>query len=527
MRARAFILCSVVLWSLGGSLAKAGQGVGSGGDYLQFVFEQARKNAASILPRLTQDSFQSGTCSEILSCDEVRFILKNKQVIADDIAASAHVWGDQLPLGMCPDHTCACTVTERKSTVYFAFSTCRPFIDTVEKAARLLVHETMHHLGIVEENMATRMALGVYTAWEKLGSIDSPHWNRISRNIAPVGRFKSVVWTGREAIVWGGYLGGSGPDHGAVHDGEYGGRFSPLTDTWLPLAKANQPSERYEHVAVWARDAMIIWGGRAKPEQAVAEIYQDGAMYYPGSDNWITVSVKNAPEARVKPSAIVAGDEVLIWGGQTFRHGGRDLVPLASGGRYQILTGEWKSIATAGAPSPRHGHSAVWTGTEMIVWGGVDQRGEPLANGAVYTPSTDTWQAMELNGAPIAAPSQVAVWIPDHMVVFARNLPGVRGGAIYRRSENRWLPMNTDRAPMGQPGQTALWTGLQMVVYDGSDTGEGDNTSLYDPFHDSWSTPRSYSPSGLIAPGIVWTGLEAIVVGAGRRDTTIGGMFYP
>src|SRR4030095_17242858 len=30
----------------------------------------------------------------------------------------------------------------------------------------------------------------------------------------------------------------------------------------------------------------------------------------------------------------------------------------------------WTAIQSAGAPSPREAHTAVWTGAEMIVWGG-------------------------------------------------------------------------------------------------------------------------------------------------------------
>ena len=42
-------------------------------------------------------------------------------------------------------------------------------------------------------------------------------------------------------------------------------------------------------------------------------------------------------------------------------------------------------MVQAGAPSPRHAHSAVWTGTEMIVWGGYDGT-DALADGGRYVP---------------------------------------------------------------------------------------------------------------------------------------------
>jgi hypothetical protein len=47
--------------------------------------------------------------------------------------------------------------------------------------------------------------------------------------------------------------------------------------------------------------------------------------------------------------------------------------------------------ATAGAPDARHLHTAVWTGSEMIVWGGEGAFSLFNNTGGSYNPSTDTW----------------------------------------------------------------------------------------------------------------------------------------
>ena len=44
----------------------------------------------------------------------------------------------------------------------------------------------------------------------------------------------------------------------------------------------------------------------------------------------------------------------------------------STGGRYNPSTNSWQATSTANAPGPRQDHTAVWTGTEMIVWGGQD-----------------------------------------------------------------------------------------------------------------------------------------------------------
>jgi hypothetical protein len=66
-------------------------------------------------------------------------------------------------------------------------------------------------------------------------------------------------------------------------------------------------------------------------------------------------------------------------------------VPTMSNAPNGCTDDTWTATSTTNAPSPRHGHTAVWTGTEMIVWGGVDDSGNPQNTGGRYNPSTDTW----------------------------------------------------------------------------------------------------------------------------------------
>ena len=57
---------------------------------------------------------------------------------------------------------------------------------------------------------------------------------------------------------------------------------------------------------------------------------------------------------------------MIIWGGMTY-----DAVSN-TGGRYNPSTDTWIATSTTNAPAARSGHTAVWTGSEMIVWGGSD-----------------------------------------------------------------------------------------------------------------------------------------------------------
>jgi N-acetylneuraminic acid mutarotase len=62
---------------------------------------------------------------------------------------------------------------------------------------------------------------------------------------------------------------------------------------------------------------------------------------------------------------------MIIWGGQ---YGSGSL--FGDGGRYNPAGNSWMAVATTGAPTARVQHTAVWTGGEMIIWGGVGYSGE-------------------------------------------------------------------------------------------------------------------------------------------------------
>src|SRR5262249_40025583 len=68
----------------------------------------------------------------------------------------------------------------------------------------------------------------------------------------------------------------------------------------------------------------------------------------------------------------------------------------------------WTATSLKGAPSGRSGHSAVWTGSEMIVWGG--WRDSYFNTGGRYNPVSDTWAPVSLEGAPSPRDSHTAIW---------------------------------------------------------------------------------------------------------------------
>jgi hypothetical protein len=54
---------------------------------------------------------------------------------------------------------------------------------------------------------------------------------------------------------------------------------------------------------------------------------------------------------------------------------------LNTGGRYDPATNTWTATGTTNAPSGRQSHTAIWTGSEMIVWGGLGNLGDSDTGG--------------------------------------------------------------------------------------------------------------------------------------------------
>ena len=79
---------------------------------------------------------------------------------------------------------------------------------------------------------------------------------------------------------------------------------------------------------------------------------------------WREANPLNAPSKREASSVVWTGSELIVWGG--FADGDY----LGSGARYDPEADHWSQTSEQGAPSARAWHTAVWTGTEMIVWGG-------------------------------------------------------------------------------------------------------------------------------------------------------------
>lgn len=139
---------------------------------------------------------------------------------------------------------------------------------------------------------------------------------------------------------------------------------------------------------------MVIWGGRVDDGVNPA-----GGRYNPATDTWTPVSTtidKFGFASRRNHTAVWTGTEMIVFGGEEDKGDALQGVGI----RYRPSDDSWAQCSPVGAPSPRLDHAAVWTGKEMIIWGGTKQLlGTERVDGARYDPATDEWKPMSVENA--------------------------------------------------------------------------------------------------------------------------------
>lgn len=214
----------------------------------------------------------------------------------------------------------------------------------------------------------------------------------------------------------------------------------PSVGTWREIA--NSPSgPRRTHTTVWTGPCpddpqprscgeLIVWGGRM-----VTGPRADGMAYHAATDSWRPIPP--APRAPLEWGAVPAvwtGTELVVWGATEADFAGEDAGAGPRGVAFDPVADQWRTLPEAPL-DPRFGHTITWTGSEAVVWGGRraggSAHGELLTDGAAYDPGADAWRP--LAAAPLdARRDHTAVWLPEagRLIVW--------GGA---QRDGRWTPV--------------------------------------------------------------------------------------
>ena len=199
-----------------------------------------------------------------------------------------------------------------------------------------------------------------------------------------------------------------------------------------------------------------------------------------------------------------------------------------AGNSGELSTGSW-SLGPPAPLQPRSGQSSVWTGKEVLVWGGqsaiVRADGLPVtmyANGAVYRPGDRRWQRMPA-GPLSPREGMAATWAGHQAFFWGGGYPVMSGyqdydsGAMYNPATTSWRMLRA--GPLSpRRGAEAFWTGSKVIVFGGQ--GATPNTvplaaASYDPARGTWAELPEFPPSGpgtAVSTTAAWTGSQLLAV---------------
>jgi len=231
------------------------------------------------------------------------------------------------------------------------------------------------------------------------------------------------VWTGRQAIFWGGGCCGEAVADGVAYTP------APAPGTWQALPRGPLGA-RWSASGTWTGTEVIIAGGMS--EEPAMQVFADAAAYNPAARTWRRLPPM--PEPRWGATAVWDGIEALFIGGTLADASG----PTSDGLAFNPATGRWRRLP--GMEANRSAFAAVWTGRQVLIWGGLtgtfqDQKIPP--HGTAYDPAANRWSALPT--APLRGRSNpTAVWTGRQMIVWGGMVPGTQkttlaaDGAAYR-----------------------------------------------------------------------------------------------
>jgi Galactose oxidase, central domain len=234
----------------------------------------------------------------------------------------------------------------------------------------------------------------------------------------------SPVWTGEKLLLWV-------QDHRRERPGEdnRGLAYDPAVDRWQALPRLPGIDPGIDRVLT----AHTAWTGRQFLVVLYLVVGDDedrrlaGATYDPATGDWARIPDAPAAARRFEATPVWTGEELILWGGFS----SDDPAGTNDGYAYNPSTRAWRRLPPSPV-SPRKGEAVSWTGHELILWSGAlgefspssvgfeDPANELASDGAAYNPATNTWR--RLSRSPIT-PRQdaAAVWSGQEVLIIGGN----------------------------------------------------------------------------------------------------------
>ena len=303
-----------------------------------------------------------------------------------------------------------------------------------------------------------------------------------------------LEWSGRELLLYGRERDAITPSIRL---------FDPTTQAVRTVAVPGP--DRTGASTTWTGDELLVIGGRPGASNVVLRDF----AFEPTTSRWRELPPSPLSARRNAP-IVWTGREAIIASGVDGRAGTGFETPAPGTAAYEPATNTWRAIADPGdlAAGDYLVNKALWTGTEVVVWG--ERGATDNAIWVAYKPITDTWR--ELAPPPVMALGERLAWaVHNTGKVIALGYLG--HAAALDLASNQWqqLPDFLDRKSLILP---------QLITIDDEVLGVLGELRV-------WNADRSAWQVGPLAPTVgygfgtvtrlAWTGRElyAIDVGGG------------
>lgn len=237
-------------------------------------------------------------------------------------------------------------------------------------------------------------------------------------------------------------------------------------EDWCPLNSTTEP--RAFHAAVWTGKEVLIWGGYGKDFQT---FLNTGLRIDPKSGRIRPMTTHGAPEGRVDELAIWTGREMLIWGGRT------PAKDFEDGTLYDPEADAWRPLNT---DMGHQSAAAAWTGSELFVWGGTDELGMRSHSGFLLDPETGDTRSVNPEGGPDVPRPQI-VALGSALVLCGGKFDN-DATAVFDLMANEWRAINSDGIVPAEFGSAGFAFGDSAYF-----CGPHFECASYSPAEDAWT----------------------------------------
>jgi hypothetical protein len=322
----------------------------------------------------------------------------------------------------------------------------------------------------------------------------------------------------------------STPSRSMSASGTSPARTQAVARGWVPLPAAPVPGLTTV-TGVWDGKELLIVGEATSTRSDSAEVRTGyAAAYDPVRRSWRRLATPSGARQSVEgtPHAVWTGSEMLVWGGNF-------------ADAYRPATNRWRRLPIPHNPADVYlpdgnGSAMVWTGTSLVMYGG-GCCGGALAAAASFTPVTDRWRLLDTS--LLGARWTSGAWTGTEAVIAGGSGPAepgtpthgpgeivrLRRSAAYRPANGSWRMLPPLPTPIDG---TALWDGSDVLLI-----GQGGGAA-WSPSTNRWRMlPAGFDQR--IGSGMVWTGRQVLIWGgeapaaggAGLRPPSHGLAFTP